>query len=241
MVIAYTLILSLLMACAIPQQDGARPSEVGVRGVVRIRGEAPAMKDFEVEAEMAAVCGHKTHTKNAWLTGKDGGLRNCVVTLHPKSGAAPDIKPMPPQSFTKFPCGFSPHVLVVQKGTKVIFKNESPLCLGFRCRTKINREVDVSLPKGQQHEAIFNQVEMFGVACPIREYMVGFIAVIDTPYYAITGPDGAFQITGVPPGKYDIRVWHEAGGILKDAGPGEVAVGTEASSILEYQFRPAGD
>ena len=40
--------------------------------------------------------------------------------------------------------------------------------------------------------------------------MLGFVYVVDSPYYAQADGAGAFTIKGVPPGDYDIKVWHEA-------------------------------
>ena len=42
----------------------------------------------------------------------------------------------------------------------------------------------------------------------------GFIAVFESPYYAVTDDSGAFQIDSVPPGKYHLLAWHERGEAL---------------------------
>jgi len=34
--------------------------------------------------------------------------------------------------------------------------------------------------------------------------MLGWIYVVDNPYYALTGADGKFSITDVPPGTYKL-------------------------------------
>ncbi len=40
--------------------------------------------------------------------------------------------------------------------------------------------------------------------------MLGFIYVVDSPWYAQADGAGAFTIKGVPPGDYELNVWHEA-------------------------------
>ncbi len=39
--------------------------------------------------------------------------------------------------------------------------------------------------------------------------MSAYVMVTDQPYYALTDADGNFKIDGVPPGTYEIEVWHE--------------------------------
>ena len=43
--------------------------------------------------------------------------------------------------------------------------------------------------------------------------MSAFIRVVDNPYYAWVDADGSFEIPGVPPGQYEVRVWNERGEI----------------------------
>lgn len=44
--------------------------------------------------------------------------------------------------------------------------------------------------------------------------MEAFVVVLETPYFSVTDPAGAFEITNVPPGKYTLVAWSEA---LKEA------------------------
>jgi hypothetical protein len=39
--------------------------------------------------------------------------------------------------------------------------------------------------------------------------MRGYIAVLKTSHYSLTGDDGAFSLGNLPPGKYTITAWHE--------------------------------
>ena len=38
--------------------------------------------------------------------------------------------------------------------------------------------------------------------------MRSYIAVNDTPFFAVTGPDGTFDIEGLPEGTYTLEAWH---------------------------------
>jgi hypothetical protein len=38
---------------------------------------------------------------------------------------------------------------------------------------------------------------------------IAYIGVVDHPYHAVTGEDGAYRIENLPPGTYVIEAWHE--------------------------------
>jgi hypothetical protein len=42
-----------------------------------------------------------------------------------------------------------------------------------------------------------------------HSWPTAYLAVFDHPYFAVTAPNGAFRIDGVPAGRYTLRVWHE--------------------------------
>ena len=48
--------------------------------------------------------------------------------------------------------------------------------------------------------------------------MEGWIYVVDNPYYAVTGADGKFSITDVPPGDYTLVAVQPFTGPDRDAG-----------------------
>jgi hypothetical protein len=43
----------------------------------------------------------------------------------------------------------------------------------------------------------------------VHPWMSGFVAVFDHPFFAVTKPDGSFEIKGLPPGTYNLVFWHE--------------------------------
>jgi hypothetical protein len=49
------------------------------------------------------------------------------------------------------------------------------------------------------------------VGCVFHSAMRAWIFVFDHPYYQVTQAEGRFQLTGVPPGKYELEMVHPAG------------------------------
>ena len=47
------------------------------------------------------------------------------------------------------------------------------------------------------------------VGCSTHQWMRGWIIATDEQS-AVTGADGTFTLADVPPGTYQLRVWHEA-------------------------------
>ena len=40
--------------------------------------------------------------------------------------------------------------------------------------------------------------------------MTAWVVVQDNPYFCVTGDDGTYKITNIPPGEYKLQIWHEA-------------------------------
>jgi plastocyanin len=104
---------------------------------------------------------------------------------------------------------FIPHVVAVPVGTTVSFIN----------RDKVNHDIyssdsaktlDINTSKpGIYQKEVFDKAGVVNLLCTIHAEMSGYIVVVDSNYYAVTGADGKFSIRDVPPGKYEVAVWSE--------------------------------
>jgi carboxypeptidase family protein len=50
---------------------------------------------------------------------------------------------------------------------------------------------------------------MIPVRCDLHPWMQAWVGVLAHPYFAVTGADGRFTLSDVPPGRYTVAVWHE--------------------------------
>jgi hypothetical protein len=72
-------------------------------------------------------------------------------------------------------------------------------------------EFDTGLYKGgATYSQTFKRPGVVQLLCNIHSSMLGFVYVVDSPWYAQADSTGAFAIRGVPPGEYEVSVWHEA-------------------------------
>jgi len=49
---------------------------------------------------------------------------------------------------------------------------------------------------------------IFRIQCGVHSYMQNWGIAIGNPYFAVTGSDGSFSISEIPPGEYDVIAWH---------------------------------
>jgi uncharacterized protein (DUF2141 family) len=61
-----------------------------------------------------------------------------------------------------------------------------------------------------------------------------FISVTKSPFYAVTGPNGKFEIKGLPPGDYTLAFVHEKLG-EQDL---KVTLGPKESKTVDVSFKP---
>jgi hypothetical protein len=60
--------------------------------------------------------------------------------------------------------------------------------------------------------------EPTSVGCSIHPWMTANMIARNNPYFAVTKPDGTFEIANVPAGvDLEFRVWHESLGQVKEA------------------------
>jgi plastocyanin len=175
------------------------------------------------KGDKGAVAGHVS------IKQADGSAKNArggVVVAINVPGAKP--KPVTAEMGQKDK-QFDPQEVVVTRGSTVSFPNHDKIFHNVFSLSPAAR-FDLGLYK----EGTSKSVEMkhageVDVYCNIHPEMVAKIKVLDTPYYAVTAPDGSFRIEGVPEGKYDVEAWHAHG----DAWTGTVTIDGGKDATLD--------
>jgi hypothetical protein len=104
---------------------------------------------------------------------------------------------------------FAPHVMAVPVGSTVNFRNEDEIFHNVFSLSPV-ASFDTGLHKaGVDTPQKFDKPGIVELLCNIHATMLGYLVVVDSPYYAVTDGSGAFQIKGVPPGNYEATIWHE--------------------------------
>ncbi len=245
-ILLVTLGLSLLFACGSPTPESKPtptasaptppfpPPDAGrIEGVITYNGPDP---DVAVPLSADPTCA-KLHTgpfeTEKVVTDGAGHLANVFVYI--KAGLAPRTYPAPTEKaeIDQNGCAYLPHVLGLRTGQTLLFKNSDPTIHNVFAQAGANPQFNRGLPQaGMSFEKVFEKPEvMVTLRCNVHPWMTAYVGVLDHPYFAVTGPEGKFEIGDVPPGTYTVEAWHEVAGMreavvtVDKGGVGRVGVG----------------
>ena len=207
-----------------------------VRGTITYRGPKPTATVLVMDAEQACVDMHtgKPVLDGQIVLGSGGGLANAFVYI--KSGL--EGKKFEPSKdavvLDQKGCMFTPRVMGVQAGAPLAVRNSDPIAHNVHPVPKNNYEWNEGMsPNAPDAVHRFARTEvMFRVKCNVHPWMRAWIGVVEHPYFAVTGPDGAFDLKNVPPGEYTLAAWHEQLGELE----ARVTLAPSSSQSLDLTF-----
>ncbi len=223
-----------------PQEATADKPKPLVTGVVRFKGELPEKKPLKIDDRQAEGCcppGQKVDAVDpSFLVDEKLGIANVVVTV---SVPGVEVKvPEAPYEMDQRSCHFTPHVLVVPKGAKVAYLNSDATAHNVHLITLLNDPLNQTVPAGGRLERVHKEAEAVKVTCDMHTWMTAWVVVTDATHWAVTGPDGSFQLAGLPPGTHEVKLWHETLG-ARTASVTVAADGTAAPLALEMEPKKA--
>lgn len=102
---------------------------------------------------------------------------------------------------------FVPHVLAVEVGTDIEFPNSDNIRHDVYSFSPA-KTFDLPLYSGMPPKAVrFDTPGIVVLGCNIHDWMLAFIDVVPTPYFAQTNRAGAATLKNVPAGRYALVVW----------------------------------
>lgn len=208
-------------------------------GSVKLKGKIPPPKRFNlVLFSDPYYCGRISDGRGWRLTpmptiGEQEELSGAVVFLE-------DVKKGKPGTTSAAiiqtkNCVFLPYVTATQVGQTFHFQNWDPIqhrlevfltsqngaqnLLGQNLQPHPeNRKSDfLSTDQKGLHRSgseVQYQIDRPGILvfrCRLHDYMEGWTVVLPHPYFSMTGKNGEFSIKDIPPGAYNLIVWHPLG------------------------------
>ncbi|GAB5380884.1 MAG: hypothetical protein Alis3KO_27400 [Aliiglaciecola sp.] len=138
---------------------------------------------------------------------KDNPVFQAVVYLVPHSQEANQAPPNDVSVMDQIDRQFVPHILPIQKGSKVIFPNSDSIKHHVYSFSPTKR-FELKLYQNSKAESLlFEKDGEVELGCNVHDWMLAYIWVVDTPYFVKTTETGQ-ALLDVPEGKYTLRVWH---------------------------------
>ncbi len=107
---------------------------------------------------------------------------------------------------------FHPSLLVIPVGGKVEFPNHDPFFHNVFSLFE-GKRFDLGLyESGTTRFVQFDKPGISFIFCNIHAEMSAVVIALATPYYAISNARGDLSIPNVPPGRYDVQVFHTSVG-----------------------------
>jgi plastocyanin len=137
---------------------------------------------------------------------KGAPVPDAVVFLVPTDGAA-----IPPPAaageIAQADQEFTTYVTVVQAGSRVQFPNQDNVQHHVYSLSKAKKFEFPLYNPGQNESLVFDVSGMVTLGCNIHDWMIAYLLVVPTPWFAKTGADGTATLAA-PPGRYRLEVWH---------------------------------
>jgi len=131
---------------------------------------------------------------------------------------------------------FNPQVTVVTVGTPVTFPNQDTVKHHVYSYSAA-KTFQIKLYAGVPHTPIvFDKPGIAVLGCNIHDSMLAWVVVTDTPLWARSAASGLARVADVPPGNYQMRVWHSS---LNDAAPPQVVPLTVGAADVEQRVKLA--
>lgn len=194
----------------------AAPAARGsVRGHVRLAGPVPENNAVRMNADpmCSKATGGRRVEDEAVLAAPDGSLGNVFVEL---VGTFPDTPvPAEPVSIDQNGCVYAPRVVGVRAGQPLIVRNSDDGLHNVHGTESDRDAFNVSQPvKGMTNTFHPQEPGILRLKCDVHTWMVAFAGVVNHPFFAVTGKDGALVLQDVPEGTYGVRAWHERFGVV---------------------------
>jgi plastocyanin len=163
-------------------------------------------------------------------------LEHAVISLT-YSGSAARANNIGQRAIDQIDKEFVPHVLVVEKGASVFFPNKDDIRHHVYSFSK-PKEFELPLYKGTPAKpVVFDKTGVVKLGCNIHDWMLGYIYVVDTPYFAVTDDTGGAVVTNLPAGNVIAHLWHPRMKAARDTNAKKITLTPTQTASLDYQIK----
>jgi plastocyanin len=221
-------------AAPAPEAPVALPGESTITGRIKFEGKAPTPRVIRMDSDQLCMP-EGPNTSEVIIVGPGNGLQNVFVYVKDGLGDRTFPAPKTPVVLDQKGCKYSPHVFGAQVGQPVTILNSDPTLHNVHAVPKANEEFNFGQSKkGMETTRAFSTPEvMVPFRCDVHGWMNAYGGIVAHPFYAVSKPDGSFEIKGLPAGTYTIEAWHERLGTQT----AKVTVDGKTGAMTSFAFK----
>ncbi len=168
--------------------------------------------------------------------GDDVTLQNVFVWVS-KGVKGKKFKPTMQAVLDQVGCMYTPHVSGVVARQKLTVRNSDKTTHNVNAKIGRKPVFNKSMPAGSSFDESFKKPAEVQLKCDVHPWMTGYIRVLEHPFFAVTQKDGTFEIRGLPPGEYEVSVWHEYKRYKPDNKSVTVTLGEDETKQVVFTYK----
>lgn len=209
---SFSVVFSIGLLVGLVALVGAPAYCASVTGTIVYDDEIPNLRVIKMNSDAKCSAHHPEGTKSeALVLGPGKTMANVFVRV--TSGLGDEQYPVPtePVILDQKGCVYAPHVFGVRVGQELKVLNPDDTLHNVHAMPKLNAPYNIAMPKFRKEATnTFTKAEfIFPIKCDVHPWMSTWCAVMEHPFFDVTGKDGKFKIDGLKAGTYEIVAWHE--------------------------------
>jgi plastocyanin len=202
-----------------------------IKGTVIFEGEAPDRPKLVRDTD--PVCAKVDKLSEDVIVTK-GKLKDVLVRV---KNAPAGKAPATPVAIDQKDCMYSPRVVGVMQGQKLGVRNSDGTFHNVHATVDGKLLWNKPHAKGEAPLTLDSSKagDVIDIVCDVHPWMRAYAVVMDHPFFAVTGEDGAFEIKGLAPGSYTLEAWHPTLG--EKTMNVKIGVGPKATISARFSYK----
>ena len=208
-----------------------------INGTITFAGTVPKLPPLKMDADPACAKKHSAAVPSEMLKLGTGNTMGSILVWVSKGLPSGKTWPAPktPVTLDQKGCVYVPHVQGIMVGQQYRILNSDGILHNVHALPKVNPQFNKPMPPTMKETTTsFAKPEnVFQIKCDVHPWMVAYVGVFTHPFFAATGTDGKFTLSGLDPGTYEITAWHERLGTQTAT----VTVGANETKAQNFTFK----